>query len=114
MWRPWNGSSSWVPAGVRLETLASALGTGAVLRATPNLAARVGRSMTVVCPGPQVPPEAVQRAEGALSVIGRVLVVQDESLLAVGAAARPWWPTSPGPSRTSPAGRVSTRRTRLC
>ncbi|BDH06196.1 hypothetical protein [Streptomyces seoulensis] len=107
-----------MPAGVRLETLASALVTGAVLRAMPNLAARVGRSMTVVCPGPQVPPEAVQRAEGALSVIGRVLVVQDESLLdaatAVGAAARPWWPTSPGPSRTSPAGRVSTRRTRLC
>ncbi|WP_329018421.1 pyrroline-5-carboxylate reductase family protein [Streptomyces sp. NBC_01601] len=70
-----------IMAGVRLETLASTLGTGAVLRAMPNLAARVGQSMTVVCPGPRVPPEAVQRTERALSVIGRVLAVEDESLL---------------------------------
>ncbi|MFF7966575.1 pyrroline-5-carboxylate reductase family protein [Streptomyces sp. NPDC007903] len=70
-----------VMAGVRLETLASALGTGAVLRAMPNLASRVGQSMTVLCPGDQVSAGGVERAKGALSVIGKVLVVQDESLL---------------------------------
>ncbi|MFF0384092.1 pyrroline-5-carboxylate reductase family protein [Streptomyces sp. NPDC004286] len=70
-----------IMAGVRLETLASALGTRTVLRAMPNLAARVGQSMTVLCPGDQVPPGGVERAKRALSVIGKVLVVQDESLL---------------------------------
>ncbi|MFI8348035.1 pyrroline-5-carboxylate reductase family protein [Streptomyces sp. NPDC085596] len=70
-----------IMAGVRLETLASALGTDAVLRAMPNLASRVGQSMTVLCPGGQVRPDGVERAERALSVIGRVLVVRDESLL---------------------------------
>ncbi|MFF7381565.1 pyrroline-5-carboxylate reductase dimerization domain-containing protein [Streptomyces griseoluteus] len=70
-----------VMAGVRLETLASALGTDRVLRAMPNLASRVGQSMTVLCPGDQVPAGGVDRAKGALSVIGEVLAVQDESLL---------------------------------
>jgi pyrroline-5-carboxylate reductase len=70
-----------VMAGVRVETLASALGTDAVLRAMPNLASRVGQSMTVLCPGDQVPAGEVDRAKGALSVIGKVLVVRDESLL---------------------------------
>ncbi|MGW4227044.1 pyrroline-5-carboxylate reductase family protein [Streptomyces bauhiniae] len=70
-----------IMAGVRLETLASALGTDTVLRAMPNLASRVGQSMTVLCPGPQVPAHGVDRAKGALSVIGKVLVIQDESLL---------------------------------
>ncbi|MGA5647856.1 pyrroline-5-carboxylate reductase family protein [Streptomyces seoulensis] len=70
-----------IMAGVRLETLTSALGTGRVLRAMPNLASRVGQSMTVLCPGEQVPGAGVDRAKAALSVIGKVLVVQDESLL---------------------------------
>lgn len=70
-----------IMAGVRLDTLSSALGTGTVLRAMPNLAARVGQSMTVLCPGDEVPAAGVDRAKGALSVIGKVLVVQDESLL---------------------------------
>ncbi|MEU9924344.1 pyrroline-5-carboxylate reductase [Streptomyces griseoluteus] len=70
-----------IMAGVRLAALSSALGTETVLRAMPNLASRVGQSMTVLCPGDQVPADGVDGARNALSVIGKVLVVQDESLL---------------------------------
>ncbi|MEU6477303.1 pyrroline-5-carboxylate reductase dimerization domain-containing protein [Streptomyces sp. NPDC047017] len=75
-----------IMAGTRLETLASGLGTGRVPRAMPHLASEVGQSMTLLCPGPDLPPGELERAERALSVIGRVLVVRDESLLDAGTA----------------------------
>lgn len=70
-----------VMAGIRLPALVAGLGTRSVVRAMPNLAADVGQSMTVVCPGTDVGPDVLDRVERGLSSIGRVLVVADESVL---------------------------------
>ncbi|MFJ2023748.1 pyrroline-5-carboxylate reductase family protein [Streptomyces sp. NPDC087897] len=75
-----------IMAGVRLETLVARLGTARVLRAMPNLAAEVGQSMTMLCPGPGADDDDLARAEKALSAIGEVLVPPDESFLDAGTA----------------------------
>ena len=70
-----------VMAGVSLATLREQLGTPAVVRAMPNVAAEVGQSMTVMCLGPEVPPRGAALAEKAMACVGQVLIVTDESLL---------------------------------
>ncbi|MEU6503284.1 pyrroline-5-carboxylate reductase family protein [Streptomyces californicus] len=75
-----------IMAGVRLETLAARLGTPRVLRAMPNLAAEVGQSMTMLCPGPGAGDDDLAGAEKVLSAIGEVLVPPDESFLDAGTA----------------------------
>ncbi|MZD06172.1 NAD(P)-binding domain-containing protein [Streptomyces sp. SID5785] len=75
-----------VMAGVRLETLEARLGTARVLRAMPNLAAQVGRSMTLLCAGPGVGAGDVAAVQTELSAIGAVQLVLDESDLDAGTA----------------------------
>ena len=71
-----------IAAGRRLATLSRSLPPGtAVVRAMPNVAASVGRSMTVACANEAVTRDQVLECTMLLEAIGEVLWIGDENLL---------------------------------
>jgi pyrroline-5-carboxylate reductase len=71
-----------IAAGKTLATLAGNLPSGtAVVRAMPNVAASVGRSMTVACANSAVTRDQALECTMLLEAIGDVMWIDDESLL---------------------------------
>jgi len=71
-----------IAAGRTLATLAPGLPSGtAIVRAMPNVAASVGRSMTVACANEAVTRDQALACTMLLEAIGEVLWIDDESLL---------------------------------
>ena len=70
-----------IAAGRTLAALARALPAGtAVVRAMPNVAASVGRSMTVACANSAVSREQAFASNMLLEAVGDVMWIEDESL----------------------------------
>jgi pyrroline-5-carboxylate reductase len=70
-----------IAAGRTLAALARALPAGtAVVRAMPNVAASVGRSMTVACANSAVSREQALASNMLLEAVGDVMWIEDESL----------------------------------
>lgn len=67
-----------IMAGVRIDTIRTAMGHDAVARAIPNTAAQVGESMTVWTASPEVPEESRESIRNLLAVLGQELYVADE------------------------------------
>jgi pyrroline-5-carboxylate reductase len=59
-----------IVAGVRMERLAGALGTPAVVRVMPNTPAQIGRGISVWTTSPEVGPEGREIARTLLSALG--------------------------------------------
>ena len=73
-----------IAAGVRIEVLQSLLGRECrVLRAMPNTPALLGAGMAALAAGPGATEDDLAWAEGILSAVGKVVVVEEELLDAV-------------------------------
>ena len=73
-----------IAAGVRIEVLQSLLGRECrVLRAMPNTPALLGAGMAALAAGHGVTEDDLAWAEGILSAVGKVVVVEEELLDAV-------------------------------
>lgn len=73
-----------IAAGVRIEVLQSLLGPECrVLRAMPNTPALLGAGMAALAAGPGATEADLAWAEGILSAVGKVVVVEEELLDAV-------------------------------
>lgn len=73
-----------IAAGVRIEVLQSLLGRECrVLRAMPNTPALLGAGMAALAAGPSANEADLAWAEGILSAVGKVVVVEEELLDAV-------------------------------
>jgi pyrroline-5-carboxylate reductase len=71
-----------IAAGRRLATLSNSLPPGtAIVRAMPNVAASVGRSMTVACANEAVTRDQALACTMLLEAIGEVLWIDEEGLL---------------------------------
>jgi pyrroline-5-carboxylate reductase len=71
-----------IAAGRTLATLAESLPSDtAIVRAMPNVAASVGRSMTVACANDAVTRDQALECTMLLEAIGEVVWIDDESLL---------------------------------
>ncbi|MGZ8400048.1 MAG: pyrroline-5-carboxylate reductase [Methyloceanibacter sp.] len=71
-----------VAAGRTLESIARLLPPGtAIVRAMPNTAASVGRSMTVACANDAVMRDQARECTVLLEAVGEVLWLDDESLI---------------------------------
>ncbi len=70
-----------IAAGTRIAALRQALGGGAIVRSMPNLAASIGRGISVACAAPSVPTESRRRCEALLAAVGEVAWVEDENLM---------------------------------
>lgn len=71
-----------VAAGRTLESLARALPSGTpIVRAMPNTAAAVGRSMTVACANAAVTAAQAAECTALLEAVGDVIWLDDETLL---------------------------------
>lgn len=71
-----------IAAGRTLASLAEPLPEGtAIVRAMPNTAAAVGRSMTVACANADVSREQARECSGLLEAIGEVIWLDDERLM---------------------------------
>ena len=73
-----------IAAGVRIEVLQSLLGRECrVLRAMPNTPALLGAGMAALAAGPSANEDDLSWAEGILSAVGKVVMVEEELLDAV-------------------------------
>ena len=73
-----------IVAGVRIEVLQSLLGRECrVLRAMPNTPALLGAGMAALAAGPSANEDDLVWAQGILSAVGKVVVVEEELLDAV-------------------------------
>ena len=73
-----------IAAGVRIEVLQSLLGSECrVLRAMPNTPALLGAGMAALAAGHGVTEDDLAWAEGILSAVGKVVVVEEDLLDAV-------------------------------
>ena len=73
-----------IAAGVRIDVLQSLLGRECrVLRAMPNTPALLGAGMAALAAGPGATEDDLAWAEGILSAVGKVVVVEEELLDAV-------------------------------
>jgi pyrroline-5-carboxylate reductase len=71
-----------IAAGRTLATLARAVPSGtAIVRAMPNVAASVGRSMTVACPNAAVTRDQALECTMLLEGVGDVMWIDDENVL---------------------------------
>ncbi len=69
-----------IVAGKTLSGLARHLGEAAIVRSMPNLAATIGRAITVACANPRVSEAQKGLCDRLLAAIGESLWVEDESL----------------------------------
>jgi len=70
-----------VAAGTKIETIASLLDAGSVIRAMPNTPSLVLRGMTVACPNANVTDTQREHVNQLLSGIGKLEWVDDEALI---------------------------------
>ncbi len=70
-----------IMAGLRLDTLARALGGCPIVRAMPNIPAAIGQGMTVACAGPGVSDSTITLCGQLLEAVGEVAWIEDESLM---------------------------------
>ncbi len=70
-----------IMAGLRIDTLARALGDRPVVRAMPNTPAAIGEGMTVACAGPGVSDSAVALCDRLLAAVGEVAWIAEEGLM---------------------------------
>jgi pyrroline-5-carboxylate reductase len=68
-----------IMAGITMKTIADATGASAIVRAMPNLGARVRRSITGWYPSVSVTPEQLEHAEELFSAIGTSVRLKEES-----------------------------------
>jgi pyrroline-5-carboxylate reductase len=68
-------------AGVRIRTLADALGNLSVVRAMPNTPAQIGQGITVWTATRHVPEEQRDQARALLGALGEEICVDDEKYL---------------------------------
>ncbi|WBU52601.1 pyrroline-5-carboxylate reductase [Paracoccus sp. SCSIO 75233] len=68
-----------VAAGVTLAAYDSAFPAGKIIRAMPNTPAAIGRGITAIIGNSAAGPEALDLAEGLLSVVGEVVRLEAES-----------------------------------
>ncbi|MBX3405101.1 MAG: pyrroline-5-carboxylate reductase [Phycisphaeraceae bacterium] len=67
-----------VMAGVRGERIAAELGIGArLVRAMPNTAAAVRRSMTAIAPGPRATEADLARVRALMSAVGKTVTIAE-------------------------------------
>ncbi len=78
--RPWLSGQLVVSlvAGVRIPTLRQLLGTSRVVRAMPNVAARVGHGMTGLLASPELEPDDRSTATSLAMAVGRCMWVNSE------------------------------------
>ncbi|WP_353611903.1 MULTISPECIES: pyrroline-5-carboxylate reductase family protein [Comamonadaceae] len=81
--RPWLSGQLVVSlvAGVRIPTLRQLLGTSRVVRAMPNVAARVGHGMTGLLASPELEPDDRSTATSLAMAVGRCMWVNSEAQL---------------------------------
>jgi len=70
-----------VMAGVTMEKIATATGSSSIIRAMPNLGARVRRGITGWVASPAVTPAQVQHAEALFSAMGMAARLKEESMI---------------------------------
>ncbi len=70
-----------VAAGVSLEQMEALFGAGPHIRAMPNIAAEVGKAITVLCANTMADNTHIETASGFLKAVGQVESVQDERLM---------------------------------
>lgn len=70
-----------VMAGVTMEKIAKATGASSMVRAMPNLGARVQRGITGWVASPAITPTQVQHAEELFSAMGMAVRLKEESLI---------------------------------
>ncbi len=70
-----------IMAGVQLETISKALGTNKVIRAMPNLPAKIGRGMTVFTALDEVTRIELAMVQNLVNTTGKTLYVNDESMI---------------------------------
>ncbi|MCG8431029.1 MAG: pyrroline-5-carboxylate reductase [Candidatus Omnitrophica bacterium] len=76
-----------IAAGVTLGYLRQALGHERLIRAMPNLAARIGRGVTAITCGADVSGEDIRQAERIFQSLGATLTVGEEMMDAVTAVS---------------------------
>lgn len=70
-----------VVAGISLSVMENKFGAGAHIRAMPNTAAEVGKSVTVFSPNDLVKPVHLQRVDKLLGAVGHLEMLDDERLM---------------------------------
>ncbi len=70
-----------VMAGVKLSTMASALGVSQVVRSIPNTPSEVFQGMTVFCASPETTQENIERTRELFETFGKAVWVSDEALI---------------------------------
>lgn len=68
-------------AGVRIRTIADALGNSAVVRAMPNTPAQIGQGITVWTATADVPARGRDQARALLGALGEEIFLDDEKFL---------------------------------
>jgi len=73
-----------IAAGVTLDRLEAALGTGhAWIRAMPNTPCVVGQGMTAICGGTATGPEQIERARRIFASVGRCVSLDEQHFNAI-------------------------------
>jgi pyrroline-5-carboxylate reductase len=70
-----------IMAGVKIETIAEALGTQKVVRAMPNLPAQIGVGMTAYTSSNEVTRVELVTVQNLLNATGKAIYVEDEKMI---------------------------------
>ena len=70
-----------IMAGITLQRLETALGTGRVVRAMPNTPAAIGRGISAAVPGPDLRVEDRRAIDSLLAPAGAVVWLDEEALI---------------------------------
>ena len=71
----------YIMAGVKIKTIADALGTPKVIRAMPNLPAQVGEGMTAFTSSDQVTRIELVMVQNLINTTGKSMYVENESYI---------------------------------
>jgi len=73
-----------IAAGTTIATIVKVLGNDqAVIRSMPNAPALIGQGITAICPGENCKQHHIEHAEQILATAGKVVTVENESLMDV-------------------------------
>jgi pyrroline-5-carboxylate reductase len=90
-----------IAAGVKTAAISSLLsGTGRIIRAMPNTAARVLESATALCNGPGATDDDMKAAQKIFAALGKTVLVEEKLMDAVTGLS------GSGPARTHCLGRA--------
>jgi pyrroline-5-carboxylate reductase len=82
-----------IVAGAKIETIASELGHGAIVRAMPNTPAQIGQGMTAWTATDDIDEERRSQVRAMLSALGRELYVENERMIDMATALSATGPT---------------------